>query len=558
MSGSECKRDSAQRSSMATMQKRFSVGLIAAALLLCPLIAGASDLASISGRVRDSGGLPVFGAVVVIASASPLFPERIALTDRDGVFSVINLFAGQYSVKVSMPHFLPAMKQGLLLNAGGTAVLTVNLQNALDIVRRAVAREKSDSEDIVWTLRSSRSTQPVLRLADSGQKADQNRPALGPYYSGYFQLYSKSVETSLGATTEGVGSEFSVTMPLDPKSKVNVHGEYNDSPTLPRGIGASYDFVPAAHHKAEVGVAIRQGSLLADPLQSDSSREIQVRYGEAFQWSDHLVLNYGAEAGRAGTVASTTYLRPRFGISWVPQSRTTLTVGTSSQAPLAPDDPIRGRDYFDRTFAVPPGQERYSHSEAGLTHILGENIELTAAAFRDKADTEALFVSNDGRHAILLLDTSNMPSQGLRLSANRRFQAFEAGVSYTGVNGVGIDDRTANAEDMKEQLIRRKFHTVAVRFKADFTATQTEITSVYRWNSGFSASQLDPYQRLMEYNDPTLSVSIAQNLPSFRMIPGRFQAILDARNVLDQSFGTPHAQIGQYPRLVKGGINIRF
>jgi hypothetical protein len=111
---------------------------------------------------------------------------------------------------------------------------------------------------------------------------------------------------------------------------------------------------------------------------------------------------------------------------------------------------------------------------------------------------------------------------------------------------------------MKEQLIRRKFHTLAVRFKADVPATQTEITAVYRWNSAVPASQIDPYQRFLEYNDPTLSLSIAQNLPGFRMLPGRFQAILDARNLLDQSFGAPRTQIGQYPRLVKGGINIRF
>jgi hypothetical protein len=62
----------------------------------------------------------------------------------------------------------------------------------------------------------------------------------------------------------------------------------------------------------------------------------------------------------------------------------------------------------------------------------------------------------------------------------------------------------------------------------------------------------------MEYNDPTLSVSIAQNLPTHGMFPGKLQAILDARNLLDQSLGTPRTQIGQYPRLVKGGINFKF
>jgi hypothetical protein len=535
---------------------RPSVVLAVAALLLCPLFATASDLATISGRVRDSSGVPLIGALVIVVPGVAGTPERIVLTDKDGAFSIVNLFAGQYTVRVSMPHFLASMKQSVVLGAGGTAVLTVNLQNALDVVRRAVSREKSESDDIVWTLRSSRSTQPVLRLADATQDAD--RALLGPDYSGYFQLYSKSVETFSGST-EGVGSQFSLTMPLAAKSKVNVHGQFNGSPMLPRGIGASYDFVPKDRHKAEVGFDVRQGALFADPLQSDALRELQIRYSEELQWSDHFVFNYGAEAGRVGTASPVNYLRPRFGVSWVPQPRTTLTLTASTQAPSTPDDPVRGRDYFDRTIVAPPGLERYSHGELGLTRIIGDNVEFTAAAFRDRTDTEALFVSTpDGRHSILFLDTSNLPSEGFRLNVNRKFRSFEAGVGYTAVNGVGIDGNAASFEDMKEQVFRRKFQSVAARFKAELTPTQTEITAVYRWTSGVSASRLDPYQRLMEYNDPTLSLSIAQNLPTWRMLPGRFQAILDARNVLDQAFGTSRTQVGLYPRLVKGGINIKF
>jgi len=231
----------------------------------------------------------------------------------------------------------------------------------------------------------------------------------------------------------------------------------------------------------------------------------------------------------------------------------------STQAPVQANDPVRGRDYFDRTLLVPPGLERYSHSELGLTRIVGDGLELTAAAFRDRTDIEALFMGMpDGRSSILILDTSNMPSEGIRLYANRRFKSFEAGIGYTVVNGVGIDSRAGTFDDMKEELFRRKFHMITTRFKAELPATQTEITTVYRWTSDFSASRLDPYQRLTEYNDPTLSLSIAQNLPTFRMFPGRVQAILDARNLLDQAFGAPRTQVGQYPRLVKGGINIRF
>src|SRR2546426_11262100 len=296
---------------------------------------------------------------------------------------------------------------------------------------------------MVWTLRSSRSTQPVLRIADSTQKpeAKAKNPA-GPDYSGYFQLYSKSVETSSGVT-QGVGSEFSVTLPVDASSQVTVHGQYNEAPMQPRGFGASYEFVPASHHKAEIGMNLRQGALFGDPLESDASREVQVRYGENFQWSDHLVFHYGAEAGRAGVIEGTNYLRPRFGISWVPDVHTTFTVGMSSQAPTSADDPIRGKDYFDRTLYVPPALERYSHSEAGLTRILFDNTEVSAAVFRDRLDTQAVFVcSPDGRPKVLILDTSDMPSQGIPGHAKPQVRKFEAGNRVMSLTGGGVGAKT--------------------------------------------------------------------------------------------------------------------
>src|SRR5438093_1253543 len=243
------------------MPQRFSTKLVLgiAALLLVPsIVSAANDLATINGRVHDSAGSPVAGALVIVAAVSPIIPERIALTGKDGSFSIPNLFAGQYSVKISMPQFLPALKQGIQLNAGGTVVLTVNLQNAMDVVRRAVSHEQAQSDDIVWTLRSSRSTQPVLRLVDTTQKAEgAAKSPSGPDYSGYLQVYSKSVETSSGVT-QGVGSQFSVTLPVDASSQVTVHGQYNEAPMQPRGFGSSYECVPARHHKPEIGMNVRQ------------------------------------------------------------------------------------------------------------------------------------------------------------------------------------------------------------------------------------------------------------------------------------------------------------
>ena len=533
-----------------------SVVAVSLLLLLPFAVSAANDLAAITGRVHDSAGTPIVGALVIVAAASPIIPERVALTTTDGSFSIPNLFAGQYTVKISMPQFLPALKQGIQLNAGGTAVLTVNLQNALDVVRRAVSHEKTKSDDIVWTLRSSRTTQPVLRIADTSQQGLPNKTTIGPDYSGYFQVYSKSVDTASG-TTQGVGSQFAVTVPLDTNSRVTVRGNYNEARMQPRGFGAAYDFVPRIHHKTEIAMNIRQGALLADPIQAEVSREIQVKYGDDFQWSDHFVINYGAEAGRAGTVGGSSYVRPRFSASWVPDSRTTFTFGMSSQAPAAPDDPIRGKEYFDRTLYIPPALEHYSHSEAGITRIVSETTEVSAAVFRDRTDTEALFSSSPlGQASIVVLDTRNLPTQGLRLHVNRQFRNFEAGIGYTAAEGIGLAE--SQPGPLQDQLVRHQFQVVAARFKARFDATQTEITSVYRWNSGLSPVRLDPYQRLEEYNDPSLSLSLAQNLPGWRMLPGRVQAIVDARNLLNQYLKSKDSQFVQYPRLVKGGISIRF
>jgi hypothetical protein len=537
--------------------RRIALGLVV--VLACPMIAmAANDLAAIHGQVHDSTGVPLVGALIIVAAASPVIPERIAFTDRRGSFSVVNLFAGEYSVKVTMPRFLPANKPNIRLNAGGSVVLTVNLQNAMDIVRRATTRDAAQSADIIWTLRSSRSTQPVLRWAETATPEDASTKSSQPAnYSGYFQVYSKSVETSSGSA-DGVGSQFSLTMPLDPSSKVTFAGQYTEAPNQPRGFGATYDFVPADRHKATVGVNVKQGALLGDPLQLDSLKEVQVRYGEDFQWSDHFVFNYGAEVGRAQALSSESYLRPRFGISWVPAARTTISLDTSSQAPTTADDPIRGKEYFDRPVYVPPALERYSHSEAALNHFFADSTEFSAAVFRDQTETQALFIGTpEGRHGILILDTRNRPSEGFRMHLNRQFRNFEAGVGFTTATGVGFK-QAAELAEIRNQLESRPFHSVAARFKADLDATQTEITAVYRWVSGFSASRIDPYQRLVEYNDPTLSVSIAQNLPTLRMFPAKLQAIVDARNLFEQSFGPQHTQIAQYPRLLKGGINIKF
>ena len=113
-------------------------------------------------------------------------------------------------------------------------------------------------------------------------------------------------------------------------------------------------------------------------------------------------------------------------------------------------------------------------------------------------------------------------------------------------------------DDIKDQIRQRQFHVVTARIKTDFELTNTELTAVYRWISRYAAGAIDPYQQNSEYNDPSLSISITQNLPTFGVVPAKVQAIFDARNLFEQPFGSSRNQVALSPRFVKGGINIRF
>ncbi len=526
-----------------------AVGLLA--LLLSPgFLQGAGSLAVIAGSVHDSGGVPVVGALVIVAASSPSMAQRMTFTDSRGGFSIPNLFGGEYSVKVTMPRFLTALKSGIQVNAGSSAFLTVNLQNALDIVRRVVDKNKFD--DMVWTLRSSRSTQPILRLASGHDFKDTAADISQPDYSGYVQLYSKSVETSSGVS-DGMGSQFSMTVPLDSRSRVRLAGQYNEDPTQPRGFGASYDFSPADGHRATVGINVRQGAVVGDQYNAEQ-KEIQLQYGENYQWSDHMVVNYGAEVGRSDALTDRNYMRPRFAVSWVPEARTTLTVGATSQAPTSPDDPIRGRDYFDRIAYVPPSMEGYAHTEMAVSRVISDKVDVSASVFEDRVDTQALFISSLDGQGVFILDSSHNPANGVRVHVNRQFRGFEAGVGYTTTTGLGVSDQATAATslaDFSSDLKQQRFHLVTARFKADVACTQTHVTAVYRWVNDFSATRLDPYQKTVEFNDPSLSLTVAQNLPNWRIIPGKVQAIVDARNLFDPTYSTKNTSVSQYPRLLQ-------
>src|SRR4030095_8342467 len=320
--------------------------------------------------------------------------------------------------------------------------------------------------------------------------------------------------------------------------KVTVSGQYNESPLEPKGASPLYEFEPLEGHQTRIGLDVRQGIILDDVFAAEELKQIQASYSDKFSLTETLQAEQGAEFVHAEGRSNTNYIRPRGSISWIPDQNTVLHVAVSTQAPGRPDDPVRGREYFEQV-NLPPSFERYLHSEVGVSRFLDDATKVSAAMFQDRSDYRALFVtSTDGRHGLLILDGKDNPSQGVRLFINREFNGFETGFGYTVAAGPAISPYAYTLEQVRSRVSQKQFHVVTARIKTDFALTNTQLIAVYRWVSRYAAGPIDPYQQTAEFNDPTLSISITQNLPTFGAIPAKVQAIFDDRNLLEQPFGS--------------------
>src|SRR5213596_3864132 len=83
--------------------------------------------ASVSGRVEDSTGAAVPGAVVTVTSLET-GAGRTATTNETGTYRVLSLPVGRYEVKAELAGFKSALQTGVNLAVGEVAVVNLKLE----------------------------------------------------------------------------------------------------------------------------------------------------------------------------------------------------------------------------------------------------------------------------------------------------------------------------------------------------------------------------------------------------------------------------------------------
>ncbi|MEO6759847.1 MAG: carboxypeptidase-like regulatory domain-containing protein, partial [Saprospiraceae bacterium] len=146
------------------------IAFLHAGLIATGGLATAGDMpktaGTIIGIVADPGGIAQMGATVLLFNRLEKLIQKVTTNER-GQFGFDNLVPDAYIVRVSLGSFVPAVREGILVQPGMRSFLNINLASVLSSVEFVYATPHAPrllSDDWRWVLRSSMSTRPVLRL----------------------------------------------------------------------------------------------------------------------------------------------------------------------------------------------------------------------------------------------------------------------------------------------------------------------------------------------------------------------------------------------------------
>src|SRR5438045_2963833 len=107
---------------------------IAAAIVLLPSLALAQG--TLTGTVKDTSGAVLPGVTVEAASPALIEKTRSAVTDSAGLYRIVDLRPGTYTVTVSLPGFATIVRDNI--DVAGSATLTIPFELKVGAVQETV------------------------------------------------------------------------------------------------------------------------------------------------------------------------------------------------------------------------------------------------------------------------------------------------------------------------------------------------------------------------------------------------------------------------------------
>lgn len=575
----------------------FSLSLLALVSLVSSDAVAASSkksLATITGSVRDNRGNPLAGALVSVVREG-LNTVKEARTDKQGNFTA-KVSPGRYGIKAIAFGFSEVVFAGVNVKASQELVYRFNLEpvgygNTLPERRR-------DRDDVKWTLRSVHPRKSIFNVgegeepivvADAETKSAETVPMetapeapVEAASNGRSKTHGV-VETYFannGYSSSYVGLNFAISTPISDQVELIFSGQTGGG-DAPERVEATTRFRIGDRHRVGVTAA---GASFAAPvwtsrLNDHPNLRGQVSLRAVDEWivRDGIVIVMGLDYSRFIGAGGAQAFTPRFGVQYDANARTRVKAAFASageedgiqSVATFEDEQVVFRSNAIRPIAYIDGQavlERSHRLEFGIERVLDNTSNVEATAFLDTTAGRGVGLLSgpatafSGRPGQAFIDVANQEgsSRGVRVLYTKRLnRVWTASAGYAFGRGQQLANHFSTPAELFESGF---FQTGALQLNGGFR-TGTQVRTVLRFSPEATVFAIDPFAGRLGVYDPSLSIQVTQELPSFGL-PVRAEAILDARNLLDAQTSSENGEIltffGTSRRSVRGGISVRF
>lgn len=574
-----------------------------------PLLSASSSrlTGTLGGVVTDAVGVAQMGATVTVYNRLDRLVQR-GLTDAKGLFSFDSLPSDVYSVRVQLASFVPASKQNISINPGTQSFLAISLTNlfsSIDLVYQAPSGSALVSDEWKWVLRSSLATKPVLRFLPSSDTAHYRSAIFSDNQALVRISAGDAAPASIGGSQPDLGTAFAFSTSIFGSNRLQLSGNVGYSPRLGAPTSAfrtSLARTDLGSNGPELNVTVRQimlpgrggaGLLSGTPDGGPALRtmtlgtidrlnvteDLRIEYGITYDnvtFIDHL--NYFSPFGRATyRMGSAGSLQAAYSSGAPPVDL--LYSGADGQKEIQSDVAALGlfprvsladnrtrvqrntnyevsykRVWGSRTFSVGVHHERTSN--AALTIAAPSDFDAPGNLLPDLASDTSIFNIGSYRSVGYMASVEQTVGDHLTLTV-----AFGDGGSLR------TDDRaldTQSAEDLRSRIHSQRRSWVTGQLAGSIPGIGTQFVTSYQWTDYRTLTPAHLYLTQPLRSEAGLNVRIRQPIPRIGILPGRWEATAELRNMLAQGYLPISMEDGrrllliQSPRAVRGGFSLTF
>jgi hypothetical protein len=583
--------------------RHFSRAFILFGLLIVSLpavTAYAKGSGRITGMIKSVAGSPLRDAIIrIVREVNEGNSLSIARTDSRGFFKSFNLTPGTYYLQVSHQGYQPVTTTKFVLDPGRTTSLDIVLQEFIGFI-------SNDDDPRNWELQSVLRSTSDRRLIfrDQSGRMDAEDGAASFSRSGAMNIASALTgENYLArpqASQSGVSSNFAIAEPLNQHSRMILSGQLDFGRGTFWRIRDTYNYRPNKDHDYKLSVGYGQMNVNYTGSPSISSQMLSEESGLresgmrtlAFgvegntNFLDLLSVRYGFDYSHLHYGNSRSFFFPSVQILLQPAEGWTIQTSFTSQrrsdtnSVELPDGEIL--NLSEPTLISMVGNHvsmsQIRHSEISAKKEITQNTALELAVYQDRTQGPGLpimvttITPTERKSQVVEMNENNSSQRGVRITVRRKLaNSLRASVDYVygdALNISGIDGFISGDQldgKLAGYLNQRNQHSITGRVHATIPYIKTSVLATMRWYPGNPLTPVDWFSDRMDIGTKSTNFELRQAipLPEFMAIAGRWEVLVDLRNVLNQGrevLSTKDGEIvlNRNPRSLRFGLNLSF